>query len=149
MKRLLALCLSLVLFATMGITAYAAEQPQVVSHEERVLENGITVIEEITVYPQGRSVDKLADVTGTFKDGNTVIAIIVVEGVFRYDGTTVSVVSKAITRADTYAGWSFKEKSFTSSGGTITLEGKLSKWLVFNSSFTVTLSCDKDGNISR
>lgn len=149
MKRFLALCLSVVLLVTMGITAYATEQPQVVFHDEITLENGITVIEEIVVYPQGRSTDKRADATRTFKDGDTVIAIITIEGVFRYDGSTVSVVSKSVTQADTYSGWSYKEKSFTSSGGTITLEGKLTKLLIFNNPFTMTLSCDENGNITK
>lgn len=149
MKRFLAFCLCAVLLVSMGIPAYAAEQPKVVFYDEVLLENGITVVEEITVYPQGRSTDLRANRTDTFKDGNTVIAIITIEGVFRYDGSTVSVVSKSVTQADTYSGWSYKEISFTSSGGTITLKGKLTKLLIFNNSFTMTLSCDENGNITK
>lgn len=41
-----------------------------------------------------------------------------------------------------------KQTSFTSSGGTVTLEGKLTKLLILNDPFTMTLTCDKNGNIS-
>lgn len=37
---------------------------------------------------------------------------------------------------------------FTFSGGTVTWEGKLAKWLIFNSSFTMGMTCDANGNIS-
>ena len=57
-------------------------------------------------------------------------------------------MSKRVNQADTYEGWSYKQNSFTSSGGTITLDAKLTKLLVMNIPFTITLSCDKDGNIS-
>lgn len=148
MKRFFSLCFLAVLLLSTGLTAYAAEQPQVLSQTTTVLENGITFTDTITVYSQTRSKDTKGNKTRTFKDGDTVIAIITIEGTFRYDGSTVSVLSKAVTQADTYDGWNYKEKSFTSSGGTITLEGKLTKWLVFNNSFTMTLSCDKNGNLS-
>ena len=58
------------------------------------------------------------------------------------------IMAKRVNQADTYEGWSYKQNSFTSSGGTITLDAKLTKLLVMNIPFTITLSCDKDGNIS-
>lgn len=148
MKRLLTICICAILLVSMVFSAYAAEQPQEEYGEERVLGNGLTVIDEITVYPQSRSTDKQAERKRTLKDGDTVIAVIAFEAVFRYDGSTVSVVSKTVTQTDTYSGWSYKQNSFTSSGGTVTLDAKLTKLLIFNNSFTMTLSCDKNGNIS-
>lgn len=148
MKRLLAICICAILLVSMVFPASAAEQPYEKFSEERAFGNGLTVIDEITVYPQGRSTDSRVERTGTIRDGNTVIAVIAFEAVFRYDGSTVSVVSKSVTQTDTYAGWSYKQKSFTSSGGTVTLDAKLTKLLIFNNSFTMTLSCDKNGNIS-
>lgn len=148
MKRLLTICICAALFVSMVFPASAAEQPKKEHGEEMVLENGLTVVDEITVYSQVRSTDKRAERRRTIKDGDTVIAIIAFEAVFRYDGSTVSVVSKTVTQTDTYAGWSYKQKSFTSSGGTVTLDAKLTKLLIFNNSFTMTLSCDKNGNIS-
>lgn len=57
-------------------------------------------------------------------------------------------VSKSVTQSDTYDGWSYVQNSLTSSGGTVTLNAKLTKWIILNTSFTMTLSCDEDGNIS-
>ena len=148
MKRLLTVCICAVLFVCMVFPASAAEQQPEEYQAERVLGNGLTVIDEITIYPMARSTDKRAERKATIKDGDTVIAIIAFEAVFRCDGSTVSVVSKTVTQTDTYSGWSYKQKSFTSSGGTVTLDAKLTKLLIFNNSFTMTLSCDKNGNIS-
>ena len=77
-----------------------------------------------------------------------VIGVIAMKGTFRYDGSTVSVASKSVTQTDTYEGWSYKQNSFTSSGGTVTLDAKLTKLIFLNIPFTMMLSCDKDGNIS-
>jgi hypothetical protein len=44
-------------------------------------------------------------------------------------------------------GWSYTQSSLTTSGGTITLNGSVSK-LLLKYSFTLTLTCDKNGNIS-
>ncbi len=117
---------------------------------EEQLDNGLTVTSEVVEYAQARTThEKTAVYKKTFKDGDTVIAIIAFEATFHYDGTSVSVASKSITQTDTYNGWSFKQSSFTSSGGSVTLTGKLTKWLIFNSStFTMVLTCDKNGNIS-
>ena len=60
----------------------------------------------------------------------------------------VSAVSKAVTQTDTYGGWKYKQQSFTSSGGTFTLEAKLTKLLIYNNPLTMRLSCDTDGNIT-
>lgn len=64
-----------------------------------------------------------------------------------HDGSSVSVVSKELTKCETYDGWSFSSSSLTSSGGTITFSGKLKKGLA-SLDVKLTLSCDKDGNIS-
>lgn len=63
-------------------------------------------------------------------------------------GTSVSVVSKTVTNTDTYNGYGYVQNSFTSSGGSVTLNARLTKWIVLNTPFTMTLSCDKNGNIS-
>lgn len=61
--------------------------------------------------------------------------------------TTVSVISKSVTQTDTYEGWNYVETSFTSSGGTVALAGKLTKLLIMRTSFTIGLECDANGNI--
>jgi hypothetical protein len=84
----------------------------------------------------------------TYHKNGVVIAQIAVTASFQYDGKTVSVLSKKVYQKDTYQGWSFTQTSFTSSGGTVRLKGTLKK--SGNSSVSVDLSmtCDKNGNIS-
>lgn len=148
MKRYLSILLCIVLLFSLSSTAFAAEQENVISYCETVLGNGITVVEEIVDCSQARATDRTYRKTNTFKDGDTVIAIVAIQATFRYDGTTVSVVSKSVVQSDTYDGWNYKQTSFTSSGGTVTLNAKLTKLLVFNNKFTITITCDKNGNIS-
>ena len=148
MKRLLCVSLSIALLMMAVVRVHATEQKHEVVCQRYDFENGLTMIDEITIYEQTRATDKRADRKKTLLDGNVTIAVIVFEAVFRYDGSNVSVLSKTVTRTDTYEGWSYKQNSFTSSGGTVTLNAKISKLLIFNNSFTMTLSCDKNGNIS-
>lgn len=148
MKRFTILTLALLLFVSILTPVHAASQSHVIYSDEIYLSNGLTVVTEITENYTVRSTDKSYSNTKTIKDGDTVVAIIAISATFRYDGSTVSVVSKGVTRSDTYDGWEYVQNSFTSSGGTVTLDAKITKWFIFNSSFTMTLSCDKNGNIS-
>lgn len=148
MKKIVSLCLCAMLLFSLAIPVSATEADTVIWHQETKLDNDITVIDEVIEHSQMRSVSKGYTRQKTITSGDTVIAVIAIHGVFSYDGTTVSVVSKSVTQTDTYDGWSYKQNSFTSSGGTITLDAKLTKLLVLNVSFTMTLSCDKNGNIS-
>ena len=148
MKRYFSIVLCVALLIALSSPVLAAEQDSTVSYRKITLNNGITIIDEITECSEARFTDKAYRKTRTFKDGDTVIAIIAIQATFRYDGTTVSVVAKAVAQTDTYDGWNYKQTSFTSSGGTVTLNAELTKLLVFNNPFTMTLSCDKDGNIT-
>lgn len=154
MKRIFAFltCLALMFSLVTPVCAsdHSNDTGTVLFYGEEQLDNGLTVTREVVEYAQARTTyGKTAVYRDTFRDGDTVIAIIAFEATFHYDGTTVSVASKSVTQTDTYGGWSFKQSSFTSSGGSVTLAGKLTKWLIFNtSSFTMTLICDKNGNIS-
>lgn len=148
MKKLSLLLFVIILFASFSFPVYATENSQVIYANETTLENGLTIITEITESSVSRSTDKAYSNTKTIKDGDTIVAIIQITATFRYDGSTVSVVTKGVTRADTYDGWSYVQNSFTSSGGTVTLNAKITKWLIINTTFTMTLSCDKNGNIS-
>lgn len=150
MKRLLSLIVCLCIIISVSTTVHAAEQENVLFYQVTDLGNGLTVIDEIVECPQARTTyGKTVNRSRTLKDGDTVIAVIVFQATFHYDGTTVSVASKSIIQCDTYDGWTFNQSSFTSSGGTVSLTGKLTKWLIFNSStFTMSLTCDKDGNVT-
>ena len=148
MKRILSLFISIILLTSTAISVSAISQDNLVLYKENILEDGITYIDEITIYSYGRATQKKAELKRTFTRDNTTIAVIAYEAVFQYDGSTVSVVSKSITQVNTYDGWSFKQNSFTSSGGTVTLTGTLKKLLILNTPVNLVLTCDANGNIS-
>lgn len=150
MKRFLSLVICLCAILSLAAPVYAQQQENVLYYQETDLGNGITMIDEVVECPQARTIyGKTAQRTRTIKDGDTVIAVIAFQATFHYDGTTVIVASKSIVREDTYEGWSFKQESFTANGGTVSLTGKLTKWLILKSeTFTMSLSCDKDGTIT-
>lgn len=150
MKRFLSLVICLCAILSLAAPVYAQQQENVLYYQETDMGNGITMIDEVVECPQARTIyGKTAQRTRTIKDGDTVIAVIAFQATFHYDGTTVIVASKSIVQEDTYEGWSFKQESFTANGGTVSLTGKLTKWLILKSeTFTMSLSCDKDGTIT-
>lgn len=148
MKKLLSLIICFILIASATIPTYAASQDKVLYLQEYTLDNGIVVKDEIIIHSQARDSYKTATRKATFTKDDTTIAIIAFQATFRFDGSTVAVIAKSITQTDTYEGWSYKQTSFTSSGGTVTLEGKLTKLLIFNQTFSLSMTCDKNGTIS-
>ncbi len=153
MKRFTSLILcALLLLSVIPHVSASETRPQdvgeVIYSSKYLTNDGITVIDEVVALNQTRSTDKTYYRSKSFYDGDTLIAFIKFEATFRYDGSTVTVISKTVTDTDTYASWSYVQNSFTSSGGTVTLSGELTKWLIINSPFTMTLSCDINGNIS-
>lgn len=147
MKRIGTIFLCLVILFCMTAPYAAAETPDA---QTRILDlgDGFTVEEATTIFASARSSTTTAQRSFDVKSGDTVIAEITIKGTFRYDGSSVSVVSKELTKCETYDGWSFSSSSLTSSGGTITFSGTLKKGLWSSKSITLPLSCDKDGNIS-
>ena len=121
---------------------------QTVSTQTIDLGDGWTVTEELIINDQARTASRSATKKQSFSKNGEAIADIAITGVFRYDGSTVSVSSKVVSQKDTYNGWSFTQNSFTSSGGTITLTGTLTKPLRVSGSVNMKLTCDKNGNIS-
>lgn len=148
MKKIVLFFLCIVLPVYLAIPTYAAPSSNVVSIKVTTLENGVVVTEEIIDISSARSSEKTYVRRATFAQDGEVMAIIAFTATYRFDGTSVSVVAKTVTQTDTYDGWSFTQKSFTSSGGTVTLTGNLSKWLIFNNSISMSMTCDKNGNVS-
>ncbi|MCD8383810.1 MAG: hypothetical protein LUC39_02465 [Clostridiales bacterium] len=125
--------------------------------ESYVLENGFTIVIATTVAsPNSSAISPLAASQSTnaskkqtvYDTNGSVIAIIQISGTFEYDGTSVSVTSKSLSRCDVYDGWSFSKSAFNTNDGTIVLTGKLSKLLNVSIPVNVSLTCDKNGNIS-
>ena len=130
-------------------TSLSPEDEVIIHQSYETLENGITVTSVIsTSATEARGVSKAYTKKTTFTREGITIAEIWIDATFRYDTQTVSVVSKSISKCETYDGWSFKQSSFTSSGGTVTLTGKLTKLLVLNANINISLTCDENGNIS-
>lgn len=150
MKRFLILIVCVAMLLTLSVSASATSNDgTVIFHEETLTDDGLIVIDEVILYNQyARATNRTAERRRSFYDGDTLIAVIAFTATFRYHGSSVSVVSKSVTQTDTYESWSYKQNSFTSSGGTVTLSGKLTKWLIFNNSFTMGLVCDVNGNVS-
>jgi hypothetical protein len=117
-------------------------------YEETYDEDGITIVEELTVYQSARSNQKTAYKTKTYKKNDTIIASIVLKAIFSYTGSSVSVSSKQVSQSETYEGWKYSQTSLTSSGGTVTLSGKLTKLLNSSVPVSVTITCDANGNIT-
>lgn len=149
MRRIWIFLLCLLLCIGFTTPCTAATDVDVISYHEEDLGYGFAMSEIITlVNANSRSMDRAASKYREYTYNDEVIARIEISCVFRYDGSAVSVVSKSISQCDTYNGWSFKQSSFTSSGGTVTLTGKLNKFLILNASVNMSLTCDKNGNIS-
>ena len=152
MKKLCTFLVCAMLFLCIAVPCSAADAgaEEVIYYKEETLDGGITIITTVTVPAiQARASTKTATARQEYTRSGATIAVIAVTGTFRYDGTTVSVVSKTVSQTDTYDGWSYSQSSFTSSGGTITLTGKLTKFLSWSVPVEITLSCDKNGNISK
>lgn len=154
MKRVYSIIFACAVIFSLVIPTFALNSPTdtqvVLSTQETVTEDGLTITDELTILPQTRSTTSIsATLTRKFSRAGVSIATIAITGKFKYTGTSVSVTSKSVSQADTYNGWSYTRNSFTSSGGTITLTGKLTKLLTPSASFTMKLSCDKDGNVSN
>ena len=54
-----------------------------------------------------------------------------------------------MTQTTTYNGWNYQQNSFTSSGGTVTLDAKLTKLLFWNIEVDMSMTCDVNGNITK
>ena len=67
MKRFFSIFLCVILLIALAVPVFAAEQDTTVSRCEITLDNGITVIDEITACSQAQSTDKGYRKTRTFK----------------------------------------------------------------------------------
>ena len=151
MKKLFALLTCFCIFFSLlpAVSAASNNERTVVFSETTTLADGLTVVDELIDYPQqARASVRTSERRKSIYDGDTLIAVIAFKASFSYDGSSVSVLSKTVTQTDTYESWTYSQESFTSSGGTVTLAGKLKKWLIFSNSFTMSLTCDVNGNTS-
>ena len=150
MKRMLSCIMCIAVIITMCVSFTVVEAAELTSEirYEYILNNGFIVIEEIIEEPISRTTVKQGTKRATIKDGETIIAVISFTAQFGYDGSSSWVVSKSVTQTDTYDGWNYKQKSFVENDATVTLNYKLSKWLILNNTYSMSLSCDENGVLS-
>lgn len=94
-----------------------------------------------------RSNTKTATAKNMVYQDDVLIAEIAFRATFQYNGLSVSVVSMSVTQCQTYNGWSFTQTSFTGSGSSVLLKGKLTHPSHSDVDVSISLSCDPDGNI--
>ncbi len=146
MKQTVAIVLCIIMILSLSVVPASARTSDYrifVLDDFTVVET--TYISDISSYAakETKEVERSWELTS----GSDAIADITIRATFEFDGSVVKVVSKQIVQCTTYNGWSFSQTGFTSSGGTVTLNGKLTKLLKSNT-ISLSLSCDKDGNIS-
>lgn len=156
MKKVISFVLVCVITLTVLPTFVFAESANIdidhpglvmLDHYTEQLNGNLFIVHSVTLTERGYN-SKTATHTENFYASGILIATIAIQATFHYDGNNVSVASKSVTQASTYNGWNYTQNSFTSSGGTVTLSGTLSKFLHSNQVFSMSLSCDKDGNVS-
>lgn len=148
MKKIFTLLVCALSILSMILPVSASETGKTVYYSEEILDNGIVIISEVIDHSQARTGTKNYEHSKTYVRNGITIGVVSIYGSFRYDGSSVSVLSKRVTQTDTYDGWNYSQTSFSSSGGTITLSAKLTKPLNSSIPITMTLSCDANGNIS-
>lgn len=146
MKKIfsLILCVVLLIYMITPRQALAAET----SSQEVDLGNGISYVETLTVGNTNRAKGISWTKGQEYHYKNQVIAVIEITASFIYNGSTVSVYSKKVSQKATYHGWTFTQTSFTSSGGTVRLKGKLKKFGIETVYVNLAMTCDKNGHIS-
>ena len=119
-----------------------------VSRQETVLEDGLVVVDTLVEYSNARMLGKVGKRTRDIYAYDVLIATITMVASFNYDGTTVYVTSAGVTEETTYQGWNFIEDSVTTVGGTATLNARLTKLFHSSISFSMSITCDVNGNLS-
>lgn len=83
-----------------------------------------------------------------YKYLNQTIAVVTLRVTFEYNGSTVSVVSKSVSK-DVSSGWVYSQSSLTSTGGTARVKGKINRSSDRKEvPVDISLSCDINGNIT-
>ena len=118
--------------------------------EEYSYEESIEVIEESITRTTST---KIAKKTGSYKNSSgTVLWSVTVTGTFSYNGSTSSCTKSVVSTHINNSRWSISKSSSSKSGNkaTATAIAKCTSdgAVVSTVSKTVTLTCDKDGNLS-
>ena len=83
----------------------------------------------------------------TYKYDGNIIAEVALTATFRYTGNSVS-VTDTDSSYDTYEGWSYRNESISTSGGTANLSASLTKLFDGTVPVSISIKCTADGTIS-
>lgn len=146
----LLLCFILLFGSCFSASAYDGDSTKQTNIQTIVMEDGseVVVTEELIINDSARASTRSATKRQSFTKNGTTIAVIALTAEFSYTGSTVSVVSKELSECTLYNNWSYSQTSLTSSGGTVTLSAKLKKLLNTSVPVSISITCDKNGNIS-
>lgn len=136
-------------------SVFAAEEDGIlVSHTVVYHEDGSREEIDVTVFPSSRSVHQItgSKIKRQYSSSNELIWKVTLTGVFQYNNTT-SVCTDASTTVTFYqSGWVVLSENTTHSSNTASTVVTLGKYingaLVTAGYANLTLSCDKDGNLS-
>ncbi len=116
-----------------------------------VLENGVSVETTVVVYSENSvcrgTQTKRASKSSVFKQGNTTVATVQLNGYFGYNGSTSWVISSNASKTVS-PGWTYSGESIAHSGGTATLTATIKNQLTALFSVNISLSCSPSGAIS-
>lgn len=152
MKRLLSFFLASVMLLAFPITASAIEF-KVVSEETIWFENGSSMIITIQESNTRSSGTKSGSARYTFRDDNGKTCwIATLSGTFTYNGTSATCTSSSVNVSISDNAWYLISKSAAKSGNTatatVTMGLKVLGITVSKPTYNLTLTCDKDGNLS-
>ena len=151
-KRLLSLLLVLATLLTIPLTAFAAESD--VSSERTIwYEDGSSLVISITEATSRAAGTKTGTAQTTFRNSDGDICwIATLTGTFTYNGTTSTCTSSTSNVTIYDSAWYLISKTATHSGNTayatITLGKKTLGITTSKPTYNLTLTCDKDGNLS-
>ena len=140
-KLLLSVCLILGIISTVAIPAQA---------EEYYYEEAIEVIESSMTRATSTKTAKKA---GSHKNASgTVLWSVTVTGTFTYNGTTSSCTKSVVSTSVSNFNWKISSSSSSKSGNKATATATAKCFydgsMISTTSKTVTLTCDKNGNLS-
>lgn len=143
-NRMIALLLAFSLLCCFSLPVFAAE-PANVTYED--LGNGFAV-KTTLIHEAGNSRTTAADTkVKEYTYNGTWIATVTLNASFSYNGSTVSVTNAYATRS-LASGWIYYNESLTKSGGTASLSASLTRNGCGTVPVALSLTCDKNGNIS-
>lgn len=151
MKKHLSFCL-VVLFLLM-LLPVCPSRAEVAAPEIVYFEDGSYIVFTVEEYSTRAANTKSGIRNGKLYDPNGgAVATLTVHGTFRYDGTTVTCTASTYTHQIHNSSWSLSSGSASKSGNTATAKGIFARKVlgitVDSKTLTVSLSCDKNGNLS-